>query len=508
MVVCSSLRAADTCETLSDLKLENTTITMAKTVTSLGHPKDNANIGVKSFTSEAFCRVTATIKSGENSNINMEVWLPTRSSWNGKFLGTGTGGAGGSIFHDYLVAGLRKGYATANTDLGTSINGEPPPNFDFGIGNPEKQIDWAYRSTHLMTTISKQIIKSYYGENAKLAYFKGCSSGGLQAVAEATKFPHDYDGIIAEAPGNNRTNIHMNILWAHQAVHKEAGSYFSPAKISLIHKAVLNACDGIDGIVDGVIDEPRRCRFDPALLLCADKEDDACLTEPQVEAMQKIYAGPSNPRTGEQYFPGLPRGAEASPMGLKRILDNGRPNLAELVIGLLAWSPNSTWNGQPMDFDFDVHAEAVNKELGHLNATDSDLSVFKDNGGKIIFWSGTADGIPHSEDLINYYESVQDTMGGPQSTKDFARLFMAPGVHHCGGGPGPNHFDLIDALDTWVVNKKAPQRIVATKFTNDDPRQSVLRTRPLCPYPEVARWNGSGNIDDASNFVCSLPALQ
>lgn len=467
---------------------------------------------------ESFCRATVSARPSKQSNINIEVWLPDLSRWNRRFLGTGTGGSGGAIEHTPLAAALLGGYAAANTDLGSSggsrasIDGleslPPLVSFDFAVDQPELQIDWAYRATHLMTVAAKQIVGAYYGKPAQHSYFKGCSSGGLQALSEVQKFPSDYDGVIAEAPGNNRTNIHMGVLWQHQALHQSPAHSLSPKKIAAVHQAVLNACDALDGIADRVIDEPRRCQFDPARLQCAGRDTAECLTQPQVSALQKVYAGPTNPRTGQRYFPGLPRGAELEllPIIAASKPDADRTSFAGWLAGLLRWAPASGWNGRLMDFDFDAHADAVNAALGHLNATHSNLSEFRDRGAKLILWAGTADGVPHFNDLVDYYESVAQSMGGATETARFARLFIAPGVQHCGGGPGPNKFDMLGALDSWVSNGTAPEHILATKYQGDDVARGMARSRPLCAYPKVARWNGHGSVDRAENFICADPA--
>ena len=488
----------DVCAGMKNLMIEDTTVTIAQWASS----KEFA--GTDSHANKLFCRVGASIRPTEASNIGIEVWLPVSSEWNGKFLGTGSGGVGGTIVHRALVGGLDKGFATANTDMGSARVGGTA-DFGFGIGQPEKQIDWAHRSTHLMTTVAKRITQSFYGRRPSHALFSGCSTGGLQAIAEATRYPEDYDGIVAAAPGNNRTGIHMAIIWDHQAVRRDPDSYFSPDAIPMIHEAVLGACDGLDGIVDGVIDDPRRCHFDPAVLQCRQGRNDNCLTPPQVDALRKIYAGPSNPRTGERLFPGMTPGAEAGPWGLHRILSEDH-RLVENVKGLLAWAEGSSWDGNALSFDFDVHAAHVNEQLGHINALSTDYRAFNQAGGKILFWVGAADGFPHYQDLIDYYEAVMSSMGGEQAMREFSRLFLAPGVNHCGSGVGPNKFDMIDALDAWVSRDVAPERIIATKYYGDNPAYGVERTRPLCPYPQIARWNGLGSTSDARNFVCSKPA--
>ena len=274
----------------------------------------------------AFCRVAATLAPTPESHIRIEVWLPPAAAWNGKFLGTGNGGAGGVISYPALAAGLQKGYATTNTDMGTSTTGL---DFSFGVGHREMVVDWGYRATHLMTVVAKQIAKTYYTRDPQQSYFMGCSTGGHQAITEARRYPDDYNGIVAGDPANNRVRLHMNGYWAYEATHDDPASYIPPAKLPMINSAVLNACDKIDGLADGIIDDPRKCTFDLASLQCKGADAADCLTAPQVAAMKKIYQGPKNPRTGELIFPGMYVGSEINPLGLDRTLanapDSGRP---------------------------------------------------------------------------------------------------------------------------------------------------------------------------------------
>jgi feruloyl esterase len=473
----SALQAA-TCESLSSLVLADTTITSAANAPAAG---------------ATVCRVAATIKPSPESHIRIEVWLPAAAAWNGKYLGTGNGGAGGSIANGALAAGIAKGYATANTDMGTTTTGL---NFSFGVDHLDLVKDWGYRSTHLMTVTAKQIIRAYYGNQPKYSYFAGCSTGGHQAMTEAERFPDDYDGIVSGDPANNRTRLHTVGFWNYAATHDNLASWIPPSKLPMITKAVVTACDALDGIVDGVIDDPRRCKFDPMSLLCTAGDAPNCLTEPQAVALKKIYAGPHNPRTGELVFPGMSPGSEINPLGLTITLgtaaDAPRPNTK----GLVDWAPD--YKGP--NFDFDKDTATVDGYLGKLlNDVNPDLSAFKKHGGKLILYTGWADPLIPAQDTVNFYESVEQKMG--DHTSDFARLFMVPGMGHCSGGYGPNRFDALSALEPWVETGKAPEKIVAAKIVNG----VTERTRPLCPYPQVARWKGIGSTDNAVNFVCVNP---
>lgn len=493
---------AASCESLSDLKLADTTITIAvRQPAGQFSPAGAQGRGTNGpgFAVPAFCRVAATLKPTPASNVKIEVWIPDAAAWNGKFLGTGNGGAGGVISYQALVNGLQRGFATTNTDMGTTTTGL---DFSFGVGHPEMVKDWGYRSTHLMTVIAKAIVSAYYGRAPRFSFFTGCSTGGHQAITEAHRYPDDYNGIVAGAPANNRVRLHMVGAWNYAATHDDPASYIPPAKLPMINRAVLAACDGLDGIVDGVIDDPRRCHFDPATIQCPSASADAanCLTAPQAGALKKIYAGPHNPRTGERIFPGMYPGGEVNPLGLERTLatapDAGRPRPAP---GLAPWT--SGWKGP--DFDWDKDVATVVGELGPiLDDADPNLTAFRNRGGKLILYSGWADPLIPAADVVDYYEGLQKAMGGASATLEFARLFMVPGMGHCGGGTSPNRFDALAALEPWVEKGTAPGTLVASRVGQGGVTE---RTRPLCPYPSVAHWTGVGSTDDAANFTCGAP---
>ncbi len=506
LVVTSFVQADEKCTALLNLELDDTVITAAGVTSPSSAPEEISTLagkpnvfGTSTITlSKPFCRVTATIKSTVKSNIKIEVWLPSPDQWNGKYLGTGNGGAAGRMLYTYLASGLERGYATAHTDMGTSTP-EGPPGFDFGVGELEKVKDWSWRSTHLMTVKAKKIVSAYYRESSKNSYFYGCSTGGHQALAEAQKYPQDYDGIIAGAPAHNRTNLHMSFLWAANAWH-QAG--LTPADAALVNRSVLQACDGMDGIVDGVLDDPRRCQFDPGQLLCGDDSNKSCLNSDQVDALRKIYSGPVDPATGQEIYPGITPGSESGLWWLFKPYQEmwGKQG------GLLGWSNSYQWENNGMDFDFDKDAKQFNESLGPLvNYTDAELTGFRKRGGKLLLSHGWADSLIPAQDLVNYYEQIEGKAGSREEARKFARLFTVPGLRHCSRGPGPNRFDLLSALDRWVSTGQPPKRIVATKFRDDDPTQGVAKTRPLCAYPKVARWNGTGSVNSADNFSCVSP---
>jgi feruloyl esterase len=511
------------CENLSSLKLPDTTITAAELVSPPAKFGADA-VGPQAVkVTVAFCRVAAMLKPSPDSNIGVEVWLPPTKAWNGKFLGTGNGGAGGSIYYSALAAGVQLGFATANTDAGTS--GTKGTGFAFGLGHPEKQIDYAYRAIHLMTVISKRIMEAFYGGGPKNSYFTGCSAGGFEAMAEADRFPNDYDGIVAGDPAYDQPGMGILSGWSYAVNHRDAGSAIPPEKLPMINRAVLAECDGLDGLVDGIIDDPRRCGFDPSVILCSGADSSACLTAPQVETLRKIYDGARNPRTHELIFPGPTPGSELNPGSMSRF--TGGPTgsmVTPSTPGVLAWVLGPDWKQERwLSFDFDQDVARIEAQLvSTVDNSNPDLSAFKKHGGKIILYTGWADSNVPALDLVNLYERIEGKMGGAGKTVEFARLFMVPGMFHCFGGPGPSSFgqslaaqtksdgehNVLVALDRWVTRGVPPQRIVATKYVNDDPKQGIARTRPLCVYPQVARWEGVGSIDDASDFACVAPPGQ
>jgi tannase/feruloyl esterase len=491
--------AASPCESLTSLIIPNTTVTAATASpagapASPGYPPSNRTL-------PAFCRVLVTSKPVDDSEIHLELWLPPAESWNGKFEGTGNGGFSSAIGYRAMEQALADGYATAGSDTGHEGG-----DLKFGVGHPEKINDWAYRAVHVMTETSKLIVRDYYGRFAQYAYFNGCSTGGHQALTEAQRFPADYDGIVAGDPANNRIHLIAGFLYSWLALYKDPASPLPASKLPLINKAAIAVCDGLDGVKDGVIDDPRLCHFDPGTLLCKGADDATCLTAPQVAAVRKIYDGARNPRTGEQIFTGWPRGSEASGGGSQiggwtgYIVGQPEPARTEFFRLWVFNDPN--WDLRTFDFDRDL--AFADAKMAVVNSNVANLAPFKAHGGKLVMYHGWADPVVPPQDGVHYYEAVEKAMGGAEKTKDFFRLFMAPGMAHCAGGPGPNTFDAVTALDKWVTAGAAPEKIIASHSTNG----AVDRTRPLCPYPQVARWKGTGSTDDAANFSCVSPAAK
>jgi len=506
--------SATNCGDLVRLKIPDVTVTSATNVAAGQFTPPGSSTALQT---PEFCRVVGVARPTSDSVINFEVWIPPAAQWNHNFLGVGNGGYLGSIRFRELASGLRRGSATASTDTGHK--GE---DLKFAAGHPEKIVDWGYRAIHIMTESAKLIIRDYFGLNPKHSYFNGCSTGGEQALSEAQRFPSDYDGVAAGDPGNDRVHLNVGFLWAFAATHDTNGNTILPtSKLALINKTAVAACDGLDGIKDGIISEPQACHFDPGVLLCKAEENDQCLTSAQVDAVKKVYAGPRNPRTGEQIIAGYSPGSEGSlddefEGGWKTYVTDPKEPMR-----LDFWKywvfHDALWDWRTFDYDRDV--ARADTELAAVNASNPDLSAFKARGGKILMYSGWADPVGPPMDAVNYYQRVEKVMGGREKTESFLRLFMAPGMGHCGGGPGPGisggprsadssqvpidpEHDVLSALMQWVEKGSGPKYIIAAHLTND----TIVRTRPICPYPKVARWNGTGSSDDAKNFTCVEPA--
>jgi feruloyl esterase len=488
---------AASCERLASLTLPDTAVTLAQPVAAGAFtppaggrgPAGAGRAGAGPFAAlPAFCRVAATLKPTSDSDIKIEVWLPS-SGWNGKFQAVGNGGWAGAISYPAMADALARGYATSSTDTGhTGGRGS------FALGHPEKFVDFAYRSEHEMTVKAKAIIDGYYGRAPQRSYWNGCSTGGRQGLAEAQRYPGDYDGIIAGASANPRTYLNSWQLSIAHAVLKDPASFIAPTKYPMIHQAVVAACDALDGVKDGLIADPPRCRFDPKSLECRGDDRSTCLTGAQVAAARAVMSPARNPRTGEEIFPGLEPGTELAWGGLV-----GGPEPIDLVLDQFRYivfkDPGWDWR----TFDLERDLAAANKvDGGTINAINPDLTPFASRGGKLLMYHGWSDGLVPPRASVNYYTSVVKTMGGPAKTHEWIELFMVPGMGHCGGGEGPNTFDMVTALEQWVEQGKAPERIIASRVTG----AGVQRTRPLCPYPQVAAYVGTGSTDEAANFVC------
>ena len=510
---------ADTrCQAISEIKLDGVIITAASPVEGGTFTPPGATSPLVNL--PPFCRVAATLQPTRDSNIKIELWMPEKN-WNGRFLGTGNGGGAGKISYRSLAFGMRRGFATANTDMGTS------PNADAVVGHPERWADFGYRSTHQMTIVSKQIVQAYYETPQSHAYFVGCSTGGGQGLMEAKRYPEDYNGIIAGAPANNRTHIHTGFVWNAQAANQPPGVQLSPETISFITKSVVAACAGKDGGAPGddFLTDPRECKFDPSTLpQCQGNSHIDCLFPAELSTLKKFYAGPTNPRTGERIYTPIPVGSENSPAGVAMQQD---PKTMSEQWYPFRWAMGSGFDYHKFDFNHDQ--DLVDKQLAPiLNANNPDLSAMQQRGGKILMFTGTADPLVPFQDALNYYDRVvsdqqkhlPDAGGmGPQqgltATRQFFRYFLVPGMAHCGGGPGLHDFgqnlqlevpqdsdhDILTALIRWVEEGVAPDKITASTFVDDLSSKGIRFQRPICPYPQFPKYVG-GDQNSAASYRC------
>jgi feruloyl esterase len=491
-MIAKATAAGASCESLASVRLAAGKVTLAETVPAGGFTSPTGGGGGgggENFKRlPAFCRVAATLTPSSDSDIKIEVWLPA-SGWNGKFQAVGNGGWAGTISYPAMANAVARGYATTSTDTGHSGDGAR-----FALGHPEKIIDYAYRSEHEMTVAGKALTSAFYGSAPRYSYFNGCSTGGRQALVEAQRFPNDFDGIIAGAAANPKAHLDSWRVWIAQAMFKTKESVIPPGKHPMIHQAVLQKCDALDGVKDGLIQDPTQCHFDPGTLLCKATDAPDCLTAPQVEAAKVVMSPVKNRKTGELIFPGYEPGTE---LGWSRLLAG--PDPYETALGQFKYfvfnDPNWNWRTFELERDTAVSDAAANGVLASVNP---DLTAFASHGGKLLTYHGFSDPSIAPQASINFYKSALKATKPPAQSQDWLRLFMVPGMGHCSGGEGPNTFDMVAPLETWVEQGKAPERILASHLTSG----KVDRTRPLCPYPQVARYNGTGSIDDAASFTC------
>ncbi len=505
------------CTVLAGLKLADTTIESAMLVPAKAAEKTIAG-EVPGYRS--FCRVVARVRAEPGSDIGVELWLPAQG-WTGVFHGNGSGGFGGTFALGYsgMVEGLRRGFATATTDAGTAP--ASPLDGDALIGKPVKWRDWGRLSTHAMTTIGKAITRAFYGKDARKSYYTGCSTGGQMGLVEALYYPDDYDGILVGAPVMNRTWGHAAVLWDYAAANGKPGGLLSDAKLKLLNKAAIATCwkqgNGLAG--DRFIAEPMSCKFDPQVLQCKGAAADSCLTKGEVATARAFYSGPTD-RDGKPTFYGWLPGSEMPDIFgwsfLQKPIADQPPFSA-----LFKWALGSDWNWR--DFDFDRDMPIVDARLAPIvnDATRGSLASFAGRGGKLIVFHGYADTLVPPGQSVAFFDRHAREMGGAAKLADSARLFMAPGMMHCGGGAGPDSFnatlgipprppsddpqhDLFSALIAWADKGEAPDRVIATKFSSEDVGKIDMQ-RPLCPYPQRAVYRGFGSTAAASSFRCEAP---
>jgi Tannase and feruloyl esterase len=515
--------SSDGCARLAGLTLPNVSITTAKLVAPgafEGPPAAFSGADLSAFYKRlpGFCRVVAHAKPVADSDIPIEVWMPL-AGWNGKLIGLSNGGFAGQIDYQSLGASIAKGYAAAATDTGHSGS---PIDASWALGHPEKVIDFGHRGIHEMTRVAKLIVQQYSGSAPKRSYFTGCSDGGREALMEAQRYPSDYDGILAGAPANYWTGLLSLAVVDTQALTATPASFIPPAKIPAISTAVLAACDKLDGVADGILNDPRQCHFDPASIECrAGDNSDKCLTTAQVATLKQIYAGIHDAK-GQAIFPGYLPGAEEGGNGWGLWITGPAPARSLMAFFGIGYYSNmvyekSDWTYKSFTLDSGLQA-ATEKTAAALNAVNPDLSAFRAHGGKLILYHGWNDPAIPALNTVNYYESVITKMGSADSDS-FTRLYMVPGMQHCGGGPGPGSFgafigslpedpqhNALVALQNWVEKGAAPSAIIASKTEEGNSQSNATMTRPLCPYPQAAKYKGSGDTNSAESFACTSPA--
>ena len=511
-----ALSAAVTCASLVEFSLPDAKITLAESYSA------GQTIAGIAKAPVGLCRIAATVKPSVDSDIKFEIWIPIKGSWNGSFEQIGNGGFAGTIWTLYLANAVSRGYAAAATDDGTS---GPPRGAATFLGHPDIQLDYGYRAIKVTTDNSKRIILQLTGSSPHYSYFSGCSDGGREALMEAQRYPNDFDGIIVGSPSNDLVGLlgasyrwNMEALLSGPQTDGVPDAYIPASKLNLLSRSALSKCAGTDGGVstDPYLNDPRACHVDAEMAGCKTGQDPlTCLTPAQVEAANKLYRGPHD-SAGGLLFPGYEPGSESN-----------AANWPEWLVGTSSTSPGNQ-RSLAAGFWCDQIVKKENCQLAHVNeglenavrkaaeivnSTNPDLRQFEHRGGKLIQYAGWADTAIAPENGINYYRKVISVMG---NVRNFYRVFMAPGMAHCYGGAGPNSFgngtsdgpvidadhDLLKALELWVEHGIAPDKIIATKYIDDNPEHGVAFQRPLCANPKIARYDGHGSTTDPSSFNC------
>lgn len=519
-------RAVD-CEGLKTATIANTTIVSAEAIPVGGLIIANKAIPagdlitadkVTRDKAPAFCRVVASVKSRPDSDIRIELWLP-KEGWNGAFVANGSGGYGAGLAYNYpaMEVELKRGYAAAETDMGTapstSLSG------DAIIGHPQKWKDWGILSTHVLATVGKEIEKAYFNADAKHAYYTGCSTGGQQGIVEAQYYPEDFDGILVGAPVINRTWTHSSAVWVYGAANLKPGHKLSDAKLAFLHKSAIAACGAkANGLKsDAFIADPSACDFSPAELTCKGAAAEDCFSPEEIETAKAFYSGPLD-KTGKGLAYGVLPGSESGGAFAWSFLETPFPPGEPAFDSLFKWVFGANWDWRTFNIEQDM--AKIDATLGPWvnGATTCDMSGFHNRGGKIMIYQGWADPLVPPVETVDFYKALSRQFGGKE--QDFARLFMGPGYGHCGGLGGPDRFDstsyhamqpptvdathdMFTALTHWVEDGVAPAQIIATKFVDNDASKGIAMQRPLCPYPQRAWYKGSGDANDAANFVCA-----
>jgi hypothetical protein len=520
LLACGTMpAAAASCEDLAHLALPDTTITLAQSVAAGGFtppvPSWARRFMQPKAIPAAFCRVTGEIRPTPDSDIKFEVWLPP-SNWSGRYESVGNGGFAGSIRYDSMLNPLLAGSVVASTDDGHDGPAIGPTGADWALGHPEKITDYGYRAVHLTAVAAKAITAAFYGRRPTHSYFVGCSKGGQEGFMESQRYPEDFDGIVSGAAANEWTNLFSSFMWTENLNLANQAGYLSVEDLKKIGNAVTAACAAPGDARLGFISDPLRCQVAPSSI---------GLTSAKLRTFESIHQGPKD-RSGRQVYPGQPFGGEAadwnetvSATSFEAAETEAQMSMygADFFRNFVYQDRNWSFHG----FDLDKGLADAERAVGKvMNADDVTFKAFKARGGKFIQYAGLTDSIVTPLSSVRRYQAVVAAQGNKSDpatlakTQEFYRLFLAPGVGHCGGGAGPNQFgqaggvgdaehDMVAALEQWVEKGVAPARIIATKYMSDDKTKGVAITRPLCPFPQVAKYKGSGEVTDAANFSCA-----
>lgn len=495
--------AGTSCELLATVKLPDTEIVRAELIAAGAFTPAEAaqpaqgrgGRGGNAFASlPSFCRVVATLKPTNDSNIHVEVWLPS-AEWNGKFQASG-GAAGansavaGGINYPAMATSIRAGYATAGTD-----NGHQGATLSFAVNHPEKLVDFGYRATHEMTVKAKSIIEAFYGNGPRYSYWNACAAGGRQGLQEAQRYPADYDGIVVTAPANTWSRLQTWSMWLNQVANQQPGGVIPPQKYPAIHRAVVEQCDALDGVTDGILENPTRCRPKLDVLTCQNGDNNDCLTPPQLETARAILSPAVDNASRRTVYPAIEPGSE---LGWAAITGPTVPYYATETFKYLVFNdPN--WTPQARSINLGADVATAERVTAPITADNPDLSSFFARGGKLIQVHGWTDPLIVPGDSIDYYNRVRARVGESVAERSL-RLFMVPGMNHCQGGEGADTIEMQSVIERWVEQSQAPAAAVASKVLNGQ----VQRTHLLCPYPQEAVFKRAGSPDDANNFECRI----
>tara|TARA_R110000772_G_scaffold210370_6_gene320917 strand:- start:532 stop:2031 length:1500 start_codon:yes stop_codon:yes gene_type:complete len=465
------------CETLASKTITNGNISSAELIPAGDFDASGSRASSIYKDLGAFCRISAILSPVQGSNIHIEVWMPVQN-WNSKLVAVGNGGLAGTVSHDAMAEAVVEGFAAVSTDTG-HVGGDPA-----FLENEVLLTDFAHRAIHEMTVAAKALVTDYYSSSPRFTYFNGCSTGGRQALTAVQRYPTDFDGVVAGAPANSTLRMTMQQLWNSRIVNDTAGLELGIEDFSLLNNAVMAACDALDGLQDGIIENPSICMADP---IAVDG-----LSGLEVEALRKIYQGAVNPESGEIIYPGFAKGSE---LGWTAMV-NRRPFGYSNDMQSYVVNQDPEWDFLNLDFARDLSVLDSRLNALGIQAIDPDISEFINHGGKLLLYHGWNDPLISPFNTINYYQQVQASLGS--DANNAVSLFMMPAVNHCRGGNGFDSWSKLEVIDSWRESGIKPQSIEAAHIENE----ATITTRPLCAYPGIAIYTGNGSSDSATSFQC------